>query len=136
MTNVTNLQVARRIALVFALCSPLACDSARAPSGLQSPATPSFGRTQSLTVTAANPSFGDQGQTNEAVTITGTGFDSTSQAAWLRNGVVDTTITVTSTKFVNVTGLSRYPATLILYASTLSRSSFEVVKTTTQVLHS
>jgi hypothetical protein len=106
MTNVTNLQVARRIALAFALCIPLACDSARAPSGPQPPTVPAFARAQSgVTVAAANPSFGDQGQTNEAVTITGTGFDSTSQAAWLRNGVVDTTITVTSTKFVNATTL-------------------------------
>ena len=105
MTNVTSLEVARRIARVFALCIPLACDSAPAPSGPQPPAPPSFGRSQSITVTAANPAFGDQGQTNEAVTITGSGFDSTSKAAWLRNGVVDTTITVTSTKFVNATTL-------------------------------
>jgi hypothetical protein len=59
-----------------------------------------------LTVTAANPSFGKQGQTNEQVTITGTGFTSDSKAAWLRNGAVDTTITVTSTQYVSPTTLT------------------------------
>jgi len=106
MTNATNRQTAGCIALVLAVGLPLACDSTQEPSGLKVGSGASLAKAPpGVTVTAATPSFGKQGQTNEAVTITGTGFDSTSTAAWLRNGVVDPTITVASTQFVNSTTL-------------------------------
>src|SRR5678816_367742 len=101
----------RTLALVFATIAVVDCDSAREPSGLAvDPAVIPPGavaaKATGLTVTASNPSFGEQGQTNEQVTITGTGFTADSKAAWLRNGVVDTTITVTSTQYVSPTTLT------------------------------
>jgi hypothetical protein len=102
----------RAIALVFATIAVVDCDSAREPSGpaldpsrLPPGATAAKAPT-GLAVTAASPSFGKQGQTNEQVTITGTGFTPDANAAWLRNGVVDTTIVVTSTQYVSPTTLT------------------------------
>ena len=97
--------------VVLALLWVVGCDTAREPSGpTRGPAMIPPGalaaKATGLTVTASNPSFGEQGQTNEQVTITGTGFTSDSKAAWLRNGVVDTTITVTSTQYVSPTTLT------------------------------
>jgi len=106
MSNATNRQAACSIALLFTLSLALACDSTQDPSGVTLlPGVALAKAPTGVTVAAANPSFGEQGQTNEAVTITGTGFDATSQASWLRNGVVDTSITVKSTTFVNSTTL-------------------------------
>ena len=104
----------RAIALVFATIAVVDCDSAREPSGpsvdpgrLPTGAVAAKASAPTgVTVTAANPSFGEQGQTNEQVTITGTGFTADSKAAWLRNGVVDTTIAVTSTQYVSPTTLN------------------------------
>jgi hypothetical protein len=59
--------------------------------------------TTSVSVKATNPGFGDQGQINETVTITGSGFKGPANAAWLRNGVVDPTITVLSTQVTSST---------------------------------
>ncbi|MBW8838597.1 MAG: hypothetical protein JF602_01890, partial [Gemmatimonadetes bacterium] len=102
----------RAIALVFATIAVVDCDSAREPSGpaldpsrLPPGATAAKAPT-GLAVTAASPSFGKQGQTNEQVTITGTGFTPDANPAWLRNGVVDTTIVVTSTQYVSPTTLT------------------------------
>ena len=66
-----------------------------------------FAKSSSTTVSvkATDPAFGDQGQTNETVTITGSGFKAGATAQWLRNGVVDPTVTVSSTQFVNSTTL-------------------------------
>jgi len=101
----------RAIALVFAAIAVVDCDSAREPSGpaldpSRLPPGAAAAKAAGLTVTAANPSFGKQGQTNEQVTITGTGFTPDANAAWLRNGVVDTTIVVTSTQYVSPTTLT------------------------------
>jgi hypothetical protein len=109
--NLSTCAAAGAISLVVMTIALTGCDSARDPSG---PAIDPSGlprgamaaKATGLTVTAANPSFGEQGQTNEQVTITGTGFTSDSKAAWLRNGVVDTTITVTSTQYVSPTTLT------------------------------
>lgn len=101
----------RAIALVFATIAVVDCDSAREPSGpaldpSRLPPGATAAKAAGLTVTAASPSFGKQGQTNEQVTITGTGFTPDANAAWLRNGVVDTTIVVTSTQYVSPTTLT------------------------------
>lgn len=109
----SNRAATRAIALVFATIAIVDCDSARDPSDptpdpsrLPTGTVAAKAPTTGLTVTAANPSFGEQGQTNEQVTIIGTGFTSDSKAAWLRNGVVDTTIAVTSTQYVSPTTLT------------------------------
>ena len=109
--TLSNRAGGRAIALMFATIAVAGCDSARDPSGVvvdPSALAPAAmaAKATGLAVTAANPSFGVQGQTNERVTITGTGFTSDASAAWLRNGVVDTTITVTSTQYVSPTTLT------------------------------
>lgn len=106
----SNRSAARIIYLVFAATAVAGCDSTRDPSGpSRDPSAmatrPLAAKATGVTVTAANPSFGEQGQTDEKVTITGSGFTPGAQAAWLRNGVVDTTITVTSTEYVSPTTL-------------------------------
>ena len=99
---------------VFALLCTVAFDACSdAGKSPVSPASPvdavaRFGKTKSTTtvsVTAADPAFGDQGELNETVTISGSGFKSGAQAAWVLNGAVDPTITVSSTQFVNSTTL-------------------------------
>ena len=67
-----------------------------------------FAKSNSTTVSvkAADPSFGDQGQTNLTVTITGSGFKSGATARWLYNGAVDPTITVSSAQVVNSTTMT------------------------------
>ena len=72
--------------VVLALLWVVGCDTAREPSGpTRGPAMIPPGavaaKATGLTVTASNPSFGEQGQTNEQVTITGTGFTADSKAA-------------------------------------------------------
>ena len=62
--------------------------------------------TSVVSVKATNPAFGDQGQINETVTITGSGFKNGAQPAWLRNGTVDPTITVSSAQVVSSTTMS------------------------------
>jgi hypothetical protein len=86
--------------LVFGGCS----DAGRTPIGPGD--APSFAaKAASVSVKVTDPAFGDQGQINETVTITGSGFKSGANAAWLRNGAVDPTIAVVSTQFVNSTTL-------------------------------
>ncbi len=105
MTETSTRHAARNIALLVVTGFLIGCDSAREPSGIPSLPSATASKTSGVTVTAANPSFGRQGQVSEAVTITGTGFAPGAQAAWVRNGVVDTTITVTSTQYVSSTTL-------------------------------
>jgi len=117
--NLSTCAAARAISLVVVTIAFAGCDSARDPSGPAidpsgMPRGATAAKATGLTVTAANPSFGEQGQTNEQVTITGTGFTSDSKAAWLRNGVVDTTITVTSTQYVSPTTLTATITVLVL----------------------
>ena len=82
--------------LVVSGCSSDAVRSPLAPAD-----APLVAKTASVSVNATDPGFGDQGQVNETVTITGAGFKAGAHAAWLRKGVVDPTITVTSTQFVS-----------------------------------
>ena len=96
-------------AAAFALLCTVVLDACSDPA--KSPLSPVdavalFAKSTSVSVKATDPSFGDQGQTNETVTITGSGFKSGARAAWLRNGAVDPTITVSSTQVVNSTTLT------------------------------
>jgi hypothetical protein len=86
--------------LVFGGCS----DAGRTPIG-PGDAPSLAAKVTSVSVKATDPAFGDQGQVNETVTITGSGFKSGANAAWLRNGAVDPTIAVVSTQFVSSTTL-------------------------------
>lgn len=64
--------------------------------------SPAFGKTSagtSLTVTATDPSYGDQGTISLDVHVLGSGFDRGSRASWEKNGVPYTKITVNSTTF-------------------------------------
>jgi hypothetical protein len=78
-------------------------DALRSPIAPADVALAAKGATSSVSVKATNPAFGDQGQVNETVTITGSGFKANANAAWLRNGVVDPTITVSSTQVTSST---------------------------------
>jgi hypothetical protein len=82
-----------------------ACDSPRveappsiAPSLAKSGGGPS--------VSAANPSSGHQGDVTLDVTITGSGFDSGSQASWQLNGAPYSKIIVNNTRFNSPTSLT------------------------------
>lgn len=63
------------------------------------------GGTSTVSVTAASPAYGRQGQTDLVVTVTGSGFDAGSVAAWQRGGAVDGKIVVKKTTFVSSTRL-------------------------------
>jgi hypothetical protein len=95
--------------IVFAvLCGLVAggcSDPGRTPIG-PSDVRPFAAKAASVSVQSTNPSFGDQGQTNETVTITGSGFKDGASAAWLHKGAVDPTITVVSTQVVSSTTLT------------------------------
>jgi len=54
-----------------------------------------------ITVTAADPAFGNQGESGKQVRVLGSGFANGDQASWQRNGVADPKIQVLSTQFVN-----------------------------------
>ncbi len=72
-------------------------------------ASPAFGKASSTTgptVTATNPSFGDQGTVNLDVQVIGSGFDQGSKAEWDSGGAAYPRITVNSTKFVSSTQLT------------------------------
>lgn len=56
-------------------------------------------------VSQATPAWGHQGDVNEQVTITGTGFADGAVASWERGGVTDPKIVVTSTQYVSSTQL-------------------------------
>lgn len=58
-----------------------------------------------ITVSAATPSYGKQGETGKAVAITGSGFQPGDQATWQRGGVADPKIQVVSTQYVSSTQL-------------------------------
>ncbi len=63
------------------------------------------GGTTSVTVTAANPSYGDQGTVSLDVQITGSGFDPSAKAQWILSGdtVPSPDIKVNRTTFVSST---------------------------------
>ncbi len=56
-------------------------------------------------VTAANPSYGHEGDVSKQVALTGSGFAPGAQAAWERDGIVDAKIQVLSTQYVSSTQL-------------------------------
>jgi len=58
-----------------------------------------------ITVTAADPPFGHQGEAGKQVRVLGSGFLNGDQASWQRNGVADPKIHVQSTQFVSTTEL-------------------------------
>jgi hypothetical protein len=67
------------------------------------PEAPAFakGSAGGVTVTAADPPYGNQGQLNLVVRVLGSGFDPGSRASWERGGAVDSKIHVDTTIFVS-----------------------------------
>ena len=92
----TGVPFAAVFGLVVSGCGSDVVRSPVAPSD-----APLAAKAVSVSVNATDPAFGDQGQSNETVTITGSGFKAGAHAAWLHKGVVDPTISVTSTQFVS-----------------------------------
>jgi hypothetical protein len=96
-------------ALLLGAAAMVACNDARTvgPAAGISAAASGNGNSKpgsgTVVVTATNPALGRQGQVNEAVTITGSGFKTGAKASWERNGTVDPKVTVVSTQFVSST---------------------------------
>lgn len=89
---------------VFASAIAVSCSDAPRSPVSPADAVASFAKsTAGVSVKSTNPAFGDQGQTNESVTITGSGFQPGAQVAMLHNGTVDPTIVVSSSQVVNST---------------------------------
>jgi hypothetical protein len=88
----------------FAACT----DGARSPVGPGGTlASAKSGGSTTVSVSATSPSYGSPGETNETVTITGSGFKSGAQAQWLfTDNSSDTTIAVASTRYVSSTQLT------------------------------
>jgi hypothetical protein len=61
--------------------------------------------TSGPSVTAADPSFGYEGEVNKTVTINGSGFTTGAVAAWERNGVPDSKIQVLAMQYMSSTKL-------------------------------
>jgi hypothetical protein len=58
-----------------------------------------------VSVTAADPSFGEQGASGLVVRVLGSGFDAGSRASWERDGAADPKVKVNSTTFVSASEL-------------------------------
>ena len=80
----------------------MAC-SAEPTRVIQPPRSASLGKaapTSAPTVTSTDPTYGDLG-TRVQVHVKGSGFNSTAQASWERNGATDPRVTVLSTTYVS-----------------------------------
>ena len=77
-------------------------------------------------VTATDPSYGHQGDSLLAVTITGSGFSPGAVASWERGGVTDPKVHVNSTTYVSATQLTAS----ITIASDASVALYDVAVTT------
>jgi len=109
MSRKTNRRRTLAAALLLGAAAMVACNDARTvgPAGDISAAASGNGNSKpgsgTVVVTATNPALGRQGQVNEAVTITGSGFQAGAKASWERNGTADPKVTVVSTQFVSST---------------------------------
>jgi hypothetical protein len=97
-------RVLRSAALVAAAASLARCTGTSGDGPVTAP--PDFnaakaGASAAPTVTAANPSYGEQGDLGRRVTITGSGFEPGATAAWERGGAADPKIQVHSTEYVS-----------------------------------
>ena len=85
----------------FAACADRTSTTAPGEAGLLAATTKGSG----LSVIAADPPFGRQGDVGKTVTITGSGFVSGAQASWALNGGPASGIVVNSTAYVSSTQL-------------------------------
>lgn len=91
---------AAQFVVALAACAP----DVKMPFAPESTPAISAGRAVSgLAVTAANPSFGERGETNKPVTITGSGFTPGAAVDFELNGVADAGIVVQSAVVVSST---------------------------------
>ncbi len=106
MTTTFHARAAGLRALVLLAALGLGCGD---PRPTEPDALPAFAKgsanTTGPTVTATNPSFGDEGTVNLDVQVIGSGFDQGSKAVWDSGGAPYPRITVNSTKFVSSTQL-------------------------------
>jgi hypothetical protein len=109
MNRTPNRHRAFAAALLLGAAAMVACNDARTVgpvAGISAAAGGNGnGQAGTVTVTATDPTHGGQGQINEAVTITGSGFKAGAKASWQRGGVTDPKVTVVSTQFVSSTQL-------------------------------
>jgi hypothetical protein len=116
-----------RVTALVTMLAALACsDSPVAPGW--TPSGPRVGKSAgSPIVSAASPSYGSQGTVSLDVTITGSGFDQGSQAAWALSGVVNGKVHVNRTQFVSSSKL----VANISIASDAAIADYDVMVTTT-----
>jgi hypothetical protein len=96
---------------LFAVIMLAACAGTTDPAATTAVSVPSLAPSFAKavpgpSVTAANPSYGHEGQVSESVAITGSGFAPGAQASWERNGITDPNIQVTSTTYISSTQLN------------------------------
>ncbi len=102
-----TMPVGLRLRLGMFLLTLVGCTSvADGPAAPESPGPAAAAKAApGITVTAADPPFGNQGQSQKQVKVFGSGFANGDQAAWQRNGVDDPKITVHATAFVSTSEL-------------------------------
>ncbi len=88
---------ARRVAFLAIVLAGACSETPDALSVVQ----PRASTSSTVSVTSTSPTYGDQGQTSEQVTINGSGFAPGAQAAWALNGVVTSDVQVVSTQYVS-----------------------------------
>ena len=103
---VASVRAARSVALLAVAFTLIEC-TAESPSGptvlsVRAAEPLAAKSSQGLTVSSANPPYGDQGTTID-VQIIGSGFTSGATATWLLNGVANDHVHTNSTRFVNST---------------------------------
>ena len=101
-----SLRATLRVVIPAALLVSFGCtDSATVPLMPSAPQFAKGGGGGGTSVSAATPSYGEQGATAEQVTITGSGFAGGDELVWERGGAPSTKITVRETRFVSSTQL-------------------------------
>ena len=104
ISRLPSIRSTLHVAMSFTVLLSLACaDESRVPVV---PTAPQFAKSPSgPAVSAATPPYGDQGQTGEQVTITGSCFAPGATVSWERNGVATTKSALRQLQYVSSTQL-------------------------------
>lgn len=92
--------VRARLASALLIVLAISCGESPVTEPAESPAF-AKGSGGGVSVTAADPAYGEQGAVGLTVRVLGSGFDDGSRASWERVGVADPKIKVNSTTFVS-----------------------------------
>jgi hypothetical protein len=127
MTHSPAGRLARVTCLLVVAASLLRCaGTADGPHSVSQPDAAKAAAGGGPAVTAVSPSYGQQGQIGEQVTITGSGFDAGTTVAWERAGTVDPKIRPYNTVVVSSTQIT----TTIDIAGDANLSFYDIAVTT------